>query len=162
MIRLEKFSESDFDLLISWIHSEEELIQFAGPIFSYPLTHSQLLTYLSDEKRNSFKVIDSKNGSVLGHAEIYYKDVHSAKLCRILIGEKSYRGKGLGTQLINLLVTMIQNNNQIDLIELNVYEHNFSAIRCYEKCGFKINPEVSNEIKVNGNVWKSINMIYKP
>ncbi len=162
MIRSEKFSESDFDRLISWIHSEEELIQFSGLIFTYPLTHSQLLKYLSDEKRNSFKVIDSTRGSVLGHAEIYYKDVHSAKLCRILIGEKSFRGNGLGTKLLNQLISMIRMNNQIKLIELNVYEHNFSAIRCYEKCGFKINPEISNEILVNGNVWKSINMIYKP
>lgn len=160
MLRLEKFSESDFDRLISWIHSEEELIQFAGPIFTYPLTHSQLREYLADEKRTSFKVIDTNTGIVIGHAEIYYSDTQTAKICRILIGEKSTRGKGLGTKLINQLISKIQSNNQIKLIELNVYQHNLSAIRCYEKCGFKVNPEVLKEIIVNGKVWKSLNMIY--
>lgn len=162
MIHLEKFSEPDFDRLISWIHSEEELIQFAGPVFSYPLTHSQLREYLTDEKRISFKVIDTNNDLVIGHAETYYSNIQSVKLCRILIGEKSFRGKGLGTKLINQLISMIQISNQIKLIELNVYQHNKSAIRCYEKCGFKINPEISKEIDVNGKVWKSVNMIYNP
>ncbi len=45
-IRIEKFSETDFDTLLSWVKDEKELIQFAGPIFSFPLTKEQLIKHL--------------------------------------------------------------------------------------------------------------------
>lgn len=42
MIRLEPFSKNDFSRLMNWIGSKRELVQFAGPIFSYLLTEDQL------------------------------------------------------------------------------------------------------------------------
>jgi hypothetical protein len=48
MIELQNFGEEDFDRLISWIKDEDEMIQFAGPAFTYPLTREQLLKYASD------------------------------------------------------------------------------------------------------------------
>ena len=46
MIELKPFTENDFPIFKSWIHSEEELFQFAGPIFTYPLTDEQLTKYI--------------------------------------------------------------------------------------------------------------------
>ena len=50
MIRLEPFTNNDFLRLINWMCSERELVQFAGPIFSYPLTENQLAEYLNKEE----------------------------------------------------------------------------------------------------------------
>jgi len=36
MILFEKFEKSDFDRLIGWVDSELFMVQFSGPIFSYP------------------------------------------------------------------------------------------------------------------------------
>jgi RimJ/RimL family protein N-acetyltransferase len=47
---------------------------------------------------------------------------------------------------------------QMTYLELNVYEWNTAAIRCYEKVGFKLN---ANEIKYSefdGKKWKALNM----
>ncbi len=46
MIILQKFTSSDFELLKSWVKTEEELIQFAGTIFTFPLSDEQLKQYL--------------------------------------------------------------------------------------------------------------------
>jgi hypothetical protein len=54
MIQLEKFTKDDFDRFISWIDSEEELIQFAGPLFTYPLSHQQLNNYLTQQKKSPY------------------------------------------------------------------------------------------------------------
>ena len=61
MIRLEPFATSDFNKLISWVDSEEDLIQFAGPIFKFPLTERQLEKYLEDKSRFAFKVIETES-----------------------------------------------------------------------------------------------------
>jgi len=38
MITLEPFDREDFERLINWVDNEEILVQFGGPIFSFPLT----------------------------------------------------------------------------------------------------------------------------
>ncbi len=58
MMRLIKFEQEVYANLISWIHSEEDLMQFAGPAFSFPLTNEQLASSLSDKNRFAFIVID--------------------------------------------------------------------------------------------------------
>ena len=95
MIKIVKFEKEDFSRLISWIDSEKLLIQFAGPIFSYPLTIPQLDQYISDPNKQIFKVLDPITNVVFGHGEIFI-DNKNAKLCRILIGDQRYKGKGYG------------------------------------------------------------------
>lgn len=158
MIKLEPFTKSDFTRLISWIDNLEELVQFAGPNFSYPLTTEQLEKYLADENSFAFKVIETISNTTIGHCEIY-KSESSAKLCRILIGDKTYRGKGLGVEIVNQLVEKSFLQFNYSLAELNVYDWNISAIKCYEKAGFKINADKTKTILVDGKPWTSLNMI---
>ena len=42
--------------------------------------------------------------------------------------------------------------------ELNVFDWNTSAIKCYEKVGFEINPNIKFERKINDQIWIAINM----
>jgi len=157
MIKLEPFTKNDFSRLISWIKNEEELIQFAGPTFAFPLTEAQLEKYLENKNTNAFRVIDQFSENIIGHCEVYLTET-SAKLCRILIGEKSFRGKGLGLEVVNLLLEKCFKEFKSSLVELNVYDWNIGAIKCYEKAGFVVNPEKSKTITINGNAWNSINM----
>ena len=157
MIKLEPFTRLDFTRLISWIDSIDELVQFAGPNFSFPLTIEQLEKYSADENRFAFKVIEIKSNKPIGHCEIYKSEI-SAKLCRILIGDKAYRGRGFCSEVVNQLLekSFIQLN--YSLAELNVYDWNISAIKCYEKSGFKIHDDKTKTILVNGKFWTSLNM----
>jgi RimJ/RimL family protein N-acetyltransferase len=159
MIKLEKFTEIDFQRLINWIEKEEILIQFSGPIFKFPLTKEQLSKYLYSENIISFKVINLETNEIIGHSEIYKSENNQVKLCRILIGDINQRGKGFGKEIVNELVKYSYENLNAEKIELNVYDWNKSAIICYEKTGFEINPNKFSEIEVKGNIWISLNMI---
>jgi RimJ/RimL family protein N-acetyltransferase len=159
MIKLEKFDKTDFERLIIWADSEEMLVQFSGPIFKYPLTTEQLENYLKEENSIPFKVVDTESKEVIGHAEIYKSENNLAKLCRILIGDKKYRGKGIGEKTVNLLVKYSFEELKVEKVELNVYDWNTQAIKCYEKSGFAINPDKISQITVQENVWISLNMI---
>ena len=46
MIELKPFTENDFEIFKAWAANAEELFQFAGPVFSFPLTDEQLRNYL--------------------------------------------------------------------------------------------------------------------
>lgn len=158
MIELRSFQEDDFETLISWVDNEEFLIRFAGPVFTYPLTKEQLATYISDEKRLAFKVVKSDTAETIGHAEIYLSEEGTARLCRILIGKEEHRGKGMGGQIIQRLTDHSFGKLNAAVAELNVFDGNIAAIKCYEKAGFKVNPDKRTTMEVNGSIWTAINM----
>lgn len=160
MIKLEPFTKNDFSRLVSWVKNEEELIQFAGPVFTFPLTEDQLYKYLENQNTNAYKIVELSSQKVIGHCEIYLSE-NSAKLCRILIGDKSFRGKGFGVDVVNLMLNKCFNEFNYSLVELNVYDWNIGAIKCYKKAGFVVNPEKSKTIEVNNKIWTSINMFIK-
>lgn len=157
MVLLKKFDQACYDLLISWIESPEALMQFAGPSFTFPLTSEQLDKSLSDPNRFAFGVIDGNSGKMIGHAEVYLTR-ESAYLGRIIIGDKRLRGMGLGQQIVSSLLDYTFDVLGQNKVQLNVFDWNTSAIKCYEKVGFRINPEKNAERIINGQNWVALNM----
>lgn len=158
MIKLEPFDKADFDRLISWIDSEELMVQFAGPIFKFPLTIDQLELYITNKNRFVFKVIKLDTTEVIGHSEIYYSKNKIAKLCRILLGKKKSRGQGFGKEIVKKLVEISFNKLGALSVELNVYNWNTSAIKCYEKVGFVIDPQKNKRTQFNNYTWTAVHM----
>lgn len=158
MIQLTSFTEKDFDQLIAWVDSSELLITIAGNYFSYPLIKEQLHKYLLDEKSHSFNIVDTDANKVVGHAELVNMNNGLYKIDKLLIGDKDQRGKGTGEKVMNLLVQYAFENLNASTVELNVFDWNTSAIRCYEKTGFKINEAKSALFKVGDKEWLALNM----
>lgn len=48
MVKLEYFTEEDFQQLIDWIPNAEFSLQWGGPAFTFPLTNAQLKNYLQN------------------------------------------------------------------------------------------------------------------
>jgi len=157
MIRLRKFDNGDYDNLIGWIDSEELLIQIAGRQMIFPVTREQLDVSQADPKRNAFSIIYTETGKSIGHCELYLME-NSAKIDRVIIGDRSMKGKGICSQLMGLLLDHGFSVMNQDLIELNVFTWNAPAIRCYEKAGLIKNLEKTMEFDANGEKWIAFNM----
>lgn len=158
---LEPFTERDFATLIGWISNERELLQFAGPVFKFPLDAEQLRVHLSDKNRHSFNIVLTENNQVIGHCEAYRADEESIRLCRILIGRQAQRGQGLGYEAVAQLMQWCMQNYRPKSIDLNVFDFNTSAIRCYEKLGFLMTDE-QKTCNLNGEVWTAVKMVFEP
>jgi RimJ/RimL family protein N-acetyltransferase len=157
MIKLTSFHPSDFDTFISWINTEELLVTIAGRYFTYPLTSAQLERYLEDEKSISFSVIDTAQNKIIGHSEIILNDDNICKLYKVIVGDTSNRGKGIGGMLINELLKYSFEKLNAHEVELNVYDWNIAGIKCYEKAGF-IFTEKLQSTEINGKIWIAKNM----
>lgn len=159
MIALQEFEENDFERLITWLDNEELLVQFGGPLFSFPLTSEQLEVYKNEKGRLSFKVLELPGQEVIGHAELFPSDQPEViKICRILIGDNTKRGQGFGQQVIDELLKISFLKLDKEKVELNVYDWNINAIKCYEKAGFVLNPQKTFQSEVNGSTWTAVNM----
>lgn len=158
MIQLRPFAAADFDVLIGWIDNEELLVTIAGTVFTYPLTHEQLQTYLADEKSHSFSIIDTSLQQPIGHAEIIDMGEGLFKIDKLIVGNPASRGKGIGQIVINELLTYSFETLQAAIVELNVFDWNLGGIRCYEKCGFVNNPNKQAIFQVGDKSWTALNM----
>ena len=137
MLKLEPFNQDDFSRLINWVETKRELVQFAGDLFTYPLSEDQLHAYLSQEKLVAKKIIHIESGEVIGHCELNFLNEYP-RLSRILIGNKQNRGLGYGAKIIRLMIDAIQKEIPTKQVELRVFGYNTNAIKLYKKEGFVI------------------------
>ncbi|NOX27347.1 MAG: GNAT family N-acetyltransferase [Gammaproteobacteria bacterium] len=143
-IELLPFSPSDMDRLISWVDSDELLLSWAGTFFSSPLTREQCQNYWQTSQGESparliFKALNSETGDVVGHIELdgFDYENESAFISRVLVGANAQRGLGIGQAIVLELVDMAFTQLSLHRLAVGVMEFNATAIRCYEKCGFK-------------------------
>jgi len=73
--------------------------------------------------------------------------------------DKNQRGKGLGEKMVVLLLQYILENRKERNIELNVFDFNVGAQKCYKKVGFVFNPDKKYLRKVEGETWTALNMV---
>ncbi|MFT3933042.1 MAG: GNAT family N-acetyltransferase [Chitinophagaceae bacterium] len=158
MIELIPFTEAHYDQLIGWITTEEELVQFAGLSLQYPLTKEQLQRSAAEPNRLSYSVSYLPENKIVGHAEIVFPDPATAFIYRVLIGDQSNRGKGIGFALINQLLDIAFSNEVVKETSLNVFDWNTPAIKCYLKAGFHVNEGKIKTLQVNNQQWTALNM----
>lgn len=158
MIQLEPFTEKDFERLIAWIDNKELLMTIAGPYFSFPLTGEQLHAYLNDVKSHSFNIVDTNENTIIGHAEVRESGNGIFKIDKLLIGNKASRGRGLCQPIMQLLVDYAFTQLQAPTVELNVFDWNITAIKCYEKTGFIINSDKTASFLIGDKTWTVLNM----
>ncbi len=157
MIELSKLEQKDFIVFKSWIKNQDELFGFAGPILKYPITIEQLLDYTNDSQRIVYKVTLKESNQIIGNAELNFEN-SLPRLSRILIGNKTYRNKGLGKIIVNKMLEKLFTEYDFQNVDLNVFDWNKAAIKCYESVGFIINPEIVYKHNYRNEIWTAINM----
>jgi len=76
----------------------------------------------------------------------------------ISIGVKAMWGKGYGTEAAQLLVRHAFQTLNLNRVQLDVYEFNQKAIRCYEKAGFQIEGRLRESFFAEGRYWDTLVM----
>ncbi|MEC5424734.1 GNAT family protein [Virgibacillus sp. C22-A2] len=165
MIELKFFVTSDFQQLINWIETPDFLLQWGGPVFEFPLTVNQLEKYIENANSDNsdtlvYKVVDKETGDVIGHISLGRIDRKnkSARLGKVLVGDKNVRGKGIGEQMIKEILNIAFDELYLHKISLGVYDFNVSAISCYEKGGFVKEGLLRDSAKNGDEYWSSWEM----
>ena len=91
----------------------------------------------------TFSSLDGDNGSVLFH---------------ITIGERDAWGRGLGTEVTELMLEHAFTRLGLHRVGLSVFSYNLRAIRAYEKAGFRVEGRQREAILRDGRYWDEIQM----
>jgi len=162
LVRLREYRKEDIPLKLSYIN-DPEILKYLEPGIPYPVTLNEELKWLDSISafRDTYRfaieaVTDSNYIGDCGVSSIDWKN--SIASVSIFIGSGAYRGKGYGTEAMKLLISFLFNQVNINKVRLSVYSFNERAIKSYEKCGFKIEGVLRQEIFRNGEYHDIIAM----
>jgi RimJ/RimL family protein N-acetyltransferase len=90
-------------------------------------------------KEHNYSIIDLETNELIGNCGFLEVDnLNQIGEAGIFIGNKSFWGKGYGTEALTLLLDYGFKALNLHNIQLKVYDYNKRGIRSYEKIGFKL------------------------
>lgn len=168
MIKLSLIEIGDLEKIVEWNEnkSADYLLQWAGPMYNYPLTPVQVENYfLNEVKKDSsnifvYKVQLSDTCEIIGTVELRQIDENKkiGKVCRFLIGDEVIRGRGIGTEVLKEILRIGFEDLNFEKITLGVFDFNQGAIKCYENAGFAKVKLIENARKSPSGYWNLYEM----
>ncbi len=140
MLTIRPAAETDYAAIVTWNAGKNEayLFQWAGfTAYQHPLTVEQIAKQAKKDDVTIFMILE--NETPIGTAELcdIDKDAKAGRICRVLFAEEA-RGRGYGAEALKALSRMAFEEMGLVSLSLRVYCFNISAIRCYEKVGFRV------------------------
>lgn len=126
-------------------------------------TVEDLRRYIKDKNENPnclfLGIFFKENKKHIGNIKLEPIDFDNKKATLgILIGEKEYWGKGIGTEAVKLLVDWTFDNLRLEEVNLGVISENKAAIKVYTKAGFHIDRIEKRSIKHKGELHDKVIM----
>lgn len=115
--------------------------------------------YASEDQEGFNFAIENKDGLYLGSCHTMWLNwKNRTTYLAVYIGNPDYRSKGYGTEALKLFLNFLFNELGLRKVKLNVFTFNMRAVRCYEKCGFKVDGINKKELYRNGEYHDNIAM----
>jgi ribosomal protein S18 acetylase RimI-like enzyme len=138
-------------------YKELRLEAFREDIEAFGQSYGEALELLDEEWQDEFEnpksfiLVAREDDKILGMTAAYQEEGEKMKHIAYIWGvyvKKENRGKGIGKLLMESLLEEIEKNKEIEKIDLNVNTSQLSAVRLYEKLGFKIVGTLHSELKI--------------
>ncbi len=101
--------------------------------------------------RKTFAIVHRKSGRVIGWASLrWWRQFHTTADFGIAIGDKGFRGKGIGTEVTRLLTELAFEQYNMHKVELFTRPENQAMIRSAEKSGFRVEGKIRETVYFNG------------
>lgn len=94
--------------------------------------------YNDDDKSLFFAILNKEKNSPIGSVALYNLRDNKCDVGKIVIGDSSAHGKGIGYRALLLAIAVAIKELGIKTIRLDVHENNLPAKRIYEKAGFSV------------------------
>ncbi|MGG3889972.1 GNAT family N-acetyltransferase [Metabacillus fastidiosus] len=136
-VLLRKPKDSDvFDYLE--VDVSQELIRMYGGNTKRiaPKTLEKAQKFVQSIQENKLEWCVEYKGKMIGQARLTVSDIDNRARYAVGIFDSSVWGKGLGTEITQLILHYAFKELNLHRVDLRVLEYNKRAIKCYEKCGF--------------------------
>lgn len=152
--------DKDPEILSKWDHDSEFKRQFdvvPAAMYSPIMSKEWYETALGNGAEMIIQT--AEDNKVIGVIELDGFDwAARSAWVGIGIGDADYRGKGYGTEAMQLILEYAFQELNLNRVNLNVFAFNKRAICSYEKCGFKYEGTQRDVIYKEDQRWDMIDM----
>ena len=122
---------------------------------SYEDVVNEAIRDKNDETKMDLTIVDKKSDQPIGRILVTRIDRHSDSLdvTKLYIGDKDFRGKGLGEEAMRLILAYFFTFMHMERVSLDYYTGNKRAQNLYEKMGFTGEGIARNATKKNGRYF---------
>lgn len=126
---------------VEWLN-DWETAQLLAPGIPYPLNIEDETEWFERQRtakdQRVFAIVTLDKNQIIGNCGLHQMDWKNRRaVFGIFIGDKSYWGKGYGTDATRTILQYAFEQLGLNRVELWVYDFNLRAIRAYEKSGFR-------------------------
>lgn len=131
--------------------NDYEISKFLANDAIFPLSLEEeekfIMSNSSNDLNYNFAIEDKSNAEYIGGCGINDVDPKN-RHCTIgvFIGDKNLWGKGYGTDALEILISFIFNELNLEKIKLSVYSFNDRALKCYKALGFEEEGVLKKEV----------------
>lgn len=165
---LRRLEVKDAPFMLEWMHDQTINCQFRYPFARMTLDKAKnFIKYSFDEENQHFAIVDD-NDEYLGTISlknISEKD-HNAEYA--IVTRQKAHGKGIAAKATTEILHYAFEDLGLHRIYLNVLSDNIEARKLYEACGFDLEGEFKEAVKIGGTYrnlawyamlnWKEKNM----
>lgn len=161
-VRLREYRKEDIEKAQKYMN-DPEIRRLLHPGIPYLYTFEDEEKWFNELSANkdvyNFAIETIKDKKYIGGCGLNKIDwKNSVAVVGIFIGDKEYWGKGYGTDAMKILIKFVFEQMNINKIKLNVFSFNQRAIKSYEKCGFRKEGILRQEIYRDGRYYDDIIM----
>ena len=160
-VRIRAIEKTDIDEIMKWVNDPEVIDNL---LMRYPVSRYQeekwIEKALNDSNvRNKVFAIETKDGVYLGGIGLHAINWENRNAeVGIVIGKKEHWNKGYGTDAMMTVLDFAFNRMNLHRVSLRVYDFNLRGIKSYEKCGFKKEGILREDLYAHGKYHDTIIM----
>jgi RimJ/RimL family protein N-acetyltransferase len=149
------------DLMRNYVWANDrELIRLTG-MQPFPRNSAELERWYEQVLNNPLArmfAVKTKTNEYIGNIEISNIDYRQGKgELGIMIGDRKFRGKGLGREAIMLLAKFVFEELRFNKLYARVLEYNEAAQKCFVNAGFKAEGRDRQSFYGEGKFWDILN-----
>jgi RimJ/RimL family protein N-acetyltransferase len=160
---LREYRQDDLPWMRQWANDPEVVVHLSD-IFLCPHTLESTEAFLhmmidGSPDCKGFVIADRNDGAYIGQISLDTIDwKNRVGRIGIVIGSAEHMGRGYGTEAMKLLIGFAFREMNLNRLELEVFDFNDRAIRCYASCGFVQEGRLRERQYKKGQYWDVLQM----
>ncbi len=153
---------TDYEFIQNWINDERTHALWCANRIPYPMTFEKLQEVLEKDAQEwggCAYVATEENGQPVGFFVLSINASDNSGFLKFVIVDKEMRGKGYGTQMLEMMLKYSIETLGVSTVQLNVFDVNDKAKRCYSNTGFVVDSITENVFVFKEETWGRCHMI---
>ncbi len=162
LVKLTAPRDSDAAEMAKW-QENSDYLRNVDTDFAVPKSVDALREHDSAKSHGSsnfeFRLRTIEDDRLIGFVALHGMEWNNqACLLAVGIGNPEYRGKGYGTDALNLMLRYAFYELNLNRVGLDVISYNLQAIKAYEKVGFKVEGQMRDAVLRDGKKYDRVIM----